>query len=53
MVCADKDLQSLVRTIVDECHTGERGDGMVFVTDVSDAMRIRTGAHGEEALRAA
>ena len=30
--------------------TGQIGDGKVFVTDLQDAIRIRTGERGEDAL---
>jgi nitrogen regulatory protein P-II 1 len=30
--------------------TGKIGDGKIFVTDVPEAVRIRTGEHGEQAL---
>jgi nitrogen regulatory protein P-II 1 len=30
--------------------TGERGDGVVFVSPVDDAVRIRSGERGEQAL---
>lgn len=51
VVCPDADLEKLVQVIQKECHTGQRGDGMIFVTDVTGAMRIRTGARGEQSLR--
>lgn len=52
VVCADPDLEHLVQVIQAECHTGERGDGMIFITDISEAVRIRTGDRGEQSLRA-
>lgn len=51
VVCADANLERLVQVIHDECYTGERGDGMIFVTEVRDAMRIRTGTRGEQSLK--
>lgn len=50
IVCADRDVDSLVQAIQKTCRTGETGDGMIFVSDVSSAVRIRDGASGEEAL---
>ena len=35
---------------VDEINTGNFGDGKIFVYDVEDAVRIRTGEHGDKAL---
>jgi nitrogen regulatory protein P-II 1 len=47
-------IESLVTTIVDaivqSATTGKIGDGKIFVSDVADAIRIRTGQHGEEAI---
>lgn len=31
-------------------HTGRAGDGKIFVIPVEDAINVRTGAHGTEAL---
>lgn len=41
VLCSDADLKKLVRIIQHECHTGQRGDRMIFIRDVTDAMRIR------------
>jgi nitrogen regulatory protein P-II 1 len=35
-----------VKTIIDAASTGEVGDGKIFVSDVKEAYRIRTGAKG-------
>lgn len=50
VVCADRDLGRLVEVIRDENATGDRGDGWIFVSDVSEAIRIRDGRHGEKLL---
>ena len=50
IVCADADVDRLVHAIHDACHTGAKGDGRVFVTEVAYAVRIRDGAQGEAAL---
>lgn len=49
-VVADSLAPGLIDKIVDEINTGNFGDGKIFVYDVEDAVRIRTGEHGEEAL---
>jgi nitrogen regulatory protein PII len=36
--------------IVKAAHTGKIGDGKIFVTSVEQALRIRTGETGEEAV---
>jgi nitrogen regulatory protein P-II 1 len=45
---------SLVTTIVDaistSSRTGKIGDGKIFVSDIVDAVRIRTGQHGGDAI---
>ena len=40
----------IIDAVVDEINTGNYGDGKIFVYDVQDAIRIRTGEHGREAL---
>jgi len=50
IVCADRDLDRLIEAIRKTCATGEKGDGMIFVSDVSGAVRIRDGARGEQNL---
>ena len=50
LVCADHDASQLVATVQDAAHTGSRGDGMIFVAEVPQAVRIRDGASGDEAL---
>jgi nitrogen regulatory protein P-II 1 len=50
VVCTDQDVGKFLNVIEQECRTGNHGDGMVFVSDVSDALRIRDGVHGENAL---
>jgi len=42
--------QIVLDTIVKAAHTGEVGDGKIFVTDLTQAIRIRTGESGREAL---
>jgi nitrogen regulatory protein P-II 1 len=39
-----------VDTILQAAQTGQTGDGKIFVTDLSESIRIRTGESGEEAL---
>lgn len=41
---------AVVETLVKAAHTGNRGDGKVFVSDVQQAVRIRTGEKGESAV---
>lgn len=42
--------ETLIQKIVSEIQTGTYGDGKIFVYEVEDAVRIRTGERGTEAL---
>ena len=50
VVCSDAGLQPVVDTILHSAQTGQIGDGKLFISDLQDAIRIRTGETGEEAL---
>jgi len=50
IVCHDEHLEGILRAIVEAAKTGSIGDGKVFVYEVADAIRIRTGERGKEAL---
>ena len=43
-------LQTILDTIMKAAQTGQIGDGKVFITDLTEAIRIRTGETGEAAL---
>ena len=42
--------KAVVDVILTRCRTGQIGDGKVFVYDLEDVIRIRTGEAGEEAI---
>lgn len=50
MVVADDKLETVITIIINSCQTGEVGDGKIFVSDVENAIRIRTSETGEKAL---
>jgi nitrogen regulatory protein P-II 1 len=50
LIVADKLLESAVETIIKTAHTGKIGDGKIFVFDVEQVVRIRTGETGEAAV---
>jgi nitrogen regulatory protein P-II 1 len=50
VVCADGNLQTVVDTILRSAQTGQIGDGKIFVTNLENSIRIRTGETGEDAL---
>jgi nitrogen regulatory protein PII len=49
---ADGDVDVVVKAILDNARTGAVGDGKVFVTNIEQAYRIRTGESGEATLQA-
>lgn len=50
VVCSDSNLQSVIDIIVKTAQTGQIGDGKIFVSNLDNAIRIRTGEQGEDAL---
>ena len=50
IVVADEMVGKVIETIQKAAHTGKIGDGKIFVLPVEEAVRIRTGEKGEEAL---
>ena len=50
VVVKDTDCDRVVKTICDAAHTGNIGDGKIFVIPVSDAIRVRTGERGDAAI---
>ena len=49
-VIRDEQVEDLMQKIRNEISTGHVGDGKIFVYPVEDALRIRTGDRGENAL---
>ena len=50
VACADSVAATAVDTILKTAQTGQIGDGKIFVTDLADSIRIRTGETCEDAL---
>lgn len=50
IVVNDDVADAIVETILKTAQTGKIGDGKVFVLDVQQAVRVRTGETGEDAL---
>jgi len=46
----DEEVKEVIDTIIRVNCQGSPGDGKIFVLPVSDAMRVRTGERGEEAI---
>ncbi len=51
IVCNDEDADRLVEVISGHSYSGAPGDGMIFVSSVERAVRIRTGEQGQAVLR--
>ncbi|NOQ36802.1 MAG: P-II family nitrogen regulator [Methylococcaceae bacterium] len=47
---ADEHLEQAIEAIINVANTGKIGDGKIFVTNLEQVIRIRTGETGEEAL---
>ena len=50
LICADDEHDKFADIILNQAHTGQKGDGKIFVTDIYDAISIRTKKHGIDAL---
>jgi nitrogen regulatory protein P-II 1 len=50
IVVKDSDLDGAIDAIVESAATGKLGDGKIFIYDVLDAIKIRTGESGETIL---
>jgi nitrogen regulatory protein P-II 1 len=50
VVLADDQVDGAIQAIIAAAKTDKIGDGKIFVSDVSQAIRIRTGEEGDEAL---
>jgi nitrogen regulatory protein P-II 1 len=50
IVVSDSEADEILNLLQEQLSTGKVGDGKVFISDVADAMRIRTGDRGSKAL---
>ena len=50
VVCDEAVLERAVEAIINAARTGRIGDGKIFVSNVEDVIRIRTGERGEDAV---
>lgn len=51
LVVVDFQVEAVIETIVGAARTGEVGDGKIFISEVKDAVRIRTGERGATAVK--
>ncbi|ADC47174.1 nitrogen regulatory protein P-II GlnK [Methanobrevibacter ruminantium M1] len=50
LIVNEDDLEDVIDTIIESARTGEIGDGKIFVSDVEEVIRIRTGERGSKAV---
>ncbi|HEB78959.1 MAG TPA: P-II family nitrogen regulator [Rhodospirillales bacterium] len=50
LVLDDDLVERAIEVIVEAAHTGKIGDGKIFVLSVEEAVRVRTGERGAEAI---
>ncbi len=50
IIVSDSQLDEVVNAIIKSAQTGRIGDGKIFITNLEDTIRIRTGEHGEDAI---
>lgn len=51
IVCREQFVNPTIQVIINTAHTGEVGDGRIFVSEMIDTWSIRTGEHGDTVLR--
>lgn len=49
-VVCEEIVESIISKVTEQINTGNYGDGKIFLYDVEDAVRIRTGERGDDAL---
>lgn len=50
VITEEANVETIIEIIIGAARTGEIGDGKIFVSDIEDAIRVRTGERGKEAL---
>ena len=50
IILADEKLQEAIDAVLQAAQTGNVGDGKIFVSDITESIRIRTGEMGDEAI---
>lgn len=50
VVVEDKDVEKIIEKVRETCVTGHVGDGKIFIRNIEDVIRIRTGGRGTKAL---
>ena len=50
IILSDSQVEDVVNAIIKAAQTGRIGDGKIFITNLEETVRIRTGERGEEAI---
>ena len=50
IIAKDEDVDKIVQAICKAAHTGEVGDGKIFISNIDDVVRIRTSEKGVSAV---
>ncbi len=50
VVVTEDNMKKVVDTIMEKAQTGQMGDGKIFISDLSEVVRIRTGETGKDAV---
>ena len=50
IVLSDRNLEAALEAILKSAHTGEPGDGLIFISPIDEVIRIRTRERGKDAM---
>ncbi len=50
LIVKDEDIEKASNAIIEGARTGEVGDGKLFISDIVEVIRIRTGEKGDDAV---
>lgn len=50
LIVPEEKARQVIETVISKAQTGQMGDGKIFVTDLSEVIRIRTGETGSDAV---
>lgn len=50
LILPTKDLERFIKFVKEELYTGHIGDGKIFISDISNVIRVRTGEEGFDAV---
>lgn len=50
IILSDRNLEAALEAILNSAHTGEPGDGIIFIYPVDEVVRVRTRERGQDAM---